>query len=241
MKVKAFLKINRMDVHGVFCTRYWCEVFKDYETYILCDKFKQDAEPPPAELKSILFDYPHVKVVNSDYTLGEHLGTLKPRKRGMAMANLTGIGYSKDADAFWMIDADDTMFLSHAFDVVQAKLQIAEQQFQERGLDAYSLDFYRNKTNGWTFGIALLSSAINPAIMQTVSGDEMMSYGGPRNIDTAFHVLWKRGNLKCANFVFGGMAFQHTYNNYPEMPQGVYYWNKGHLWEAPLQPDVVTI
>ena len=203
-----------MNAHGVFCTRYWCEVFKDY---------------------------PNINIVNSDYELGQHLACLKPRKRGMAMANLTGITLSQDADAFWMIDADDTMFLNCSFDRVRDKLRIAESQFAQQGLDAYSLDFYRNKTNGWTFGVALLSSKIDPAILKTVSGDEMMSYGGPRNIDTAFHVLWKRGDLKCANFVFGGMAFQHTHNNYELMPEGVYYWSKGRLWDQPLQSDVVTI
>jgi hypothetical protein len=70
---------------------------------------------------------------------------------------------------------------------------------------------------------------------------EMRDLNFARNIDSVFHVLWKKQQLNCANFVFGGMAFQHTYNNYPLMPQGVYYWNKGCLWNRPLQPDVVTI
>lgn len=240
MNVKAFLKINRMDAHGIFCLRYWCEVFKDYETYILCDKFKQGEEPPPAELQTVGADYPKIKFINSDYTSKKYFANLKPRKVGMAMANVTPI-MRGDSDAFWMIDADDTMFLSHAYDRVQEKLRIAEQQFTEQNLDAYSLDFYRNHNNGWTFGVALIRTNISMDLLASVQGPEMRDLNFARNIDTVFHVLWKKEQLNCANFVFGGMAFQHTYNNYPLMPQGVYYWNKGCLWDVPLQSDVVTI
>ena len=235
MKTKAFLKIDRMDSSGILCLRFWLEVFKNYETYILCDR-ETDL------LETVQKDYPQAKLIQSDRTvIAECCTTLKSSKRNMAAANLTGFKLSQNADAFWMIDADYTMFLSHAYDRVQEKLRIAEQQFVERELDAYSLDFYRNHNNGWTFGVALIRTNISMDLLASVQGPEMRDLNFARNIDTVFHVLWKKEQLKCANFVFTGIAFQHTYNNYPLMPQGVYYWNKGCLWEAPLQPDVVTI
>lgn len=240
MNVKAFLKINRMDAHGVFCLRYWCELFREYETYIICDKFTQGSDPIPAELTTVNADYPNIQIINSDYTSKRYFANLKPRKVGMAMANVTPI-MRGDSDAFWIIDADDTMFLTHAFDSVRERLRVVEQQFAQRNLDAYSLDFYRNHNNGWTFGVALIRTAISLDLLSSVDGMEMRDLNFARNIDSVFHVLWKKQQLNCANFVFGGMAFQHTYNNYPLMPQGVYYWNKGCLWDQPLQPDVVTI
>lgn len=230
-----------MDAHGIFCLRYWCELFREHETYIICDKFRElENELPPTELATVIQDYPDIKIINSDYTSKPYFRNLKPRKVGMAMANVTPI-MRGDCDAFWMIDADDTMFLTHAYDVIRDKIRTAEKHFKENNLDAYSLDFYRNHNGGWTFGVALIRTSIPMQLLSTVQGDEMRELGYARNIDSVFHVLWKKELLKCANFVFSGQAFQHTYNNYPLMPEGVYYWNKGCLWDVPLQPDVISI
>lgn len=224
-----------MDASGCLCLRFWCEVFKEYETYILCDR-------DPAPLQSILLDYKNSVLLSSDRnTIAECCENLKPRKRNMAAANLTGFKMSQDADAFWMVDADDTMFLTRNFDLLREKIRSAEEIFQRDQYDAFSLDFYRNLNNGWTFGLALMKSSLPYQRIKEVKGPEMIDLGFARNIDSAFHVLGDKGIIKRGNFVFNKMAFQHLHNNYPLMPEGVYYWSAKHLWNVPLQSDVVSI
>lgn len=237
MTVKAFLKINRTGASAIACLRHWLEIFKHHETYILCDW----EYPFPPELTAAQRDYPNSKIIDSDRSLTAYCGGLKGAKHGMASANLTGFAYSRDADAFWMVDADDTQFLTYDFELVRNKIKQAEETLNNKNLDAFSLDFYRNLNNGWTFGLALIRSNCNWQAMKTLTREDVESTGLARNIDTAFQVLGNRGVLKLGNFVFDGLAFQHLYNNYPEMPHGIYSWHRGQLWGKPLQPDVVVI
>ena len=224
-----------MDASGVLCLRFWLEVFREYETYILCDR-ETDL------LDTVQKDYPQAKLISSDRTIiAECCETLKSSKKNMAAANLTGFKLSRNVDAFWMIDADDTMFLTNELDTLRAKLSRAEELFQEKNFDGFSLDFYRNYNNSWTFGVCLLKSDLDYTKIKQVSGDDMANLGLARNIDSAFDVLGRQGHWKLGNFVFSRMAFQHLYNNYPLMPHGIYIWNKGKLWDIPLQPDVINI
>lgn len=237
MKIKAFLKINRTGASAIACLRHWLEIFRDHETYILCDW----AYPFPQELTNAQRDYPRSTIIDSDRSLTRYCGALKGAKHGMASANLTGFVYSQDSDAFWMVDADDTQFLTYDFDLVRAKIRQAETVMHERGLDAFSLDFYRNLNNGWTFGLALINSTCQWQRMNELTRQDVESTGLARNIDTAFQVLGDQGIIKLGNFVFDGLAFQHLYNNYPDMPHGIYVWRRGHLWDQPLKSDVVVI
>ena len=237
VKVKAFLKINRPGASAISCLRHWLEIFKHHETYILCDW----AYPFPPELTAAQRDYPGITIIESDRSLVEYCGGLKGAKHGMATANLTGFIYSKNADAFWMVDADDTQFLVYDFDLIRKKIYRAEEIFQEKNYDAFSLDFYRNLNDGWTFGLALIRTQCDWQEMKSFKREDVESTGLARNIDTAFQVLGNRGILKLGNFVFDGMAFQHLYNNYPEMPHGIYVWHRGRLWDKPLQSDVIII
>lgn len=237
MKTKAFLKINRTGASAIACLRHWLEIFRDHETYILCDW----AYPFPLELTSAQRDYPGSTIIDSDRSLTEYCAGLKGAKHGMASANLTGFRYSQDADAFWMIDADDTQFLIYDFDLIRKKILQAENIMQDRQLDAFSLDFYRNLNDGWTFGMALIRVNCAWQRMKEIRREDMESLGLARNIDSAFHVMGQRGILKIANFVFDGVAFQHLYNNYPDMPHGIYSWHRGRLWDQPLKSDVVVI
>lgn len=237
MKTKAFLKINRTGASAISCLRHWLEIFRYHETYILCDW----PQPWPEELISAQRDYPASRIVASDRSLTEYCGGLKGAKHGMASANLTGFQHSQDADAFWMIDADDTQFLTYNFDAIRKKISRAEEIMRERSLDAFSLDFYRNLNDGWTFGMALIRVECAWQRMREIQREDMEVLGLARNIDSAFHVMGQRGILRIANFVFDGQAFQHLYNNYPAMPHGIYSWHRGSLWDQPLKSDVIVI
>jgi hypothetical protein len=225
----------------VLCLRFWLEVFKNYKTFILCDRYKPDIDPTPDYLKTVLMDY-NVAVINSDYSIGDaYCGNLKPAKRGMASANLTAFQHVKKEENFWMIDADDTVFLTRDFEGLREKLKTAEQYLLDKKLDGFSLDFYRNLNNGWTFGVCLLRGGMPWQLIKDVDMGPMSEMGFARNIDTAFDSLRRQEIFKLGNFVFDRMAFQHQINNYPEMPHGIYAWHRGNLWDKPLQPDVIVI
>jgi hypothetical protein len=241
MKIKTFLKFHRTDPASVLCLRFWLELFRDYDTYILCDRYDPKTEMPPEYLKTVLADY-SVTVINSDYSIGEkYCQNLKGAKRGMASANMTAFQHSTDSNAFWMIDADDTLFLTRDFEGLREKLKSAEQYLNTYCLDAFSLDFYRNLNNGWTFGLALLKSNMPWQLIKDIDMGPMVNAGYARNIDTAFDSLGRSGKIKIANFVFDRFAFQHQCNNYPDMPHGIYAWNKRKLWDVPLKDDVISL
>jgi len=173
--MKAFLKINRIDPASTLCLRHWCEIFKMYETFILCDLYDPQKDPAPSFLKSIIDEY-QVTVINSDYSIGPtYCKCLKGAKHGMASANMTCFQHLDKSKAFWIIDADDTMFLTRNYDFIREKL------------------------------------------------------------------LKNKGLLKLENFVIDRIAFQHSINNYPEMPHGIYVWHKGTLWNTPLKSDVIVL
>lgn len=241
MTVKAFLKIHRTDPSSIICLRFWLELFKNYKTFILCDRYKPGVDPTPEYLKTVLIDY-NVTVINSDYSIGEtYCRNLKGAKRGMASANLTAFQHINKEENFWMIDADDTMFLTRDFDELREKLKKAEQYLTDNNLDGFSLDFYRNLNDGWTFGVCLLKGSMPWQLIKDVDMGPMTDKGFARNIDTAFDSMSKSGVIKLANFVFDRQAFQHQCNNYPDMPHGIYVWHRNKLWDVPLQPDVITL
>ena len=132
-------------------------------------------------------------------------------------------------------------FLTHRWDALNEKLHNAENYLTEHKLDGFSLDFYSTHNAGWTFGVALFRSDLDWTELTQVKGSEMRDFMFPRNIDAAFHCMRERGAWKLESFVFSGMSFQHVYNNYPDMVNGVYYWNKGKLWDIPLPERIVSI
>jgi hypothetical protein len=72
MKTNVFLKIDRMDMHAVHCLRFWLETFKDYPTWILCDRTEEDGSRPRI-LETCFVDYPQTKFVASDRSLVSYL------------------------------------------------------------------------------------------------------------------------------------------------------------------------
>jgi len=238
---KVFLKFHRTDPASILCLRFWCELFKNYKTFIICDRYNPSSDPTPEYLKTVLIDY-DVTVINSDYSIGEtYCKNLKGAKRGMASANMTAFQHINKDEIFWMIDADDTLFLTRDFDGLREKLKAAEHYLVTNGLDGFSLDFYRNLNNGWTFGVCLLTGSMDWQKIKDVNMGPMVDLGFARNIDTAFDSMSRAGIIKLANFVFDRYAFQHQCNNYPEMPHGIYSWHRGKLWDKPLQLDVISL
>ena len=78
MKTNVFLKIDRMDMHAVHCLRFWLETFKDYPTWILCDRTEEDGSRPKI-LDTCFIDYPQTKSQGYSLPASEYLTPQKSR------------------------------------------------------------------------------------------------------------------------------------------------------------------
>jgi hypothetical protein len=237
---KVFLKFNRSDASALLCLSYWLELFKNYEIIILCDLFPDTGLTPkwmdPVLLGKIF------TVKNSDYTLRyrvEHLFT-KKTKLNQACANLTCFNLlTIQDDNFWLIDADDTMFLHRDFDLIRIKLKIVEDRLVEEDLDGLSLDFYREiKEDHWSFGVAFLASRIN---LDLLSNANLFKKQAIKNLDHAFDNLRISNQYKLKSFVIDDCGFQHLINFCQEVPGGIYYWKNKQLWNTPLASDIIIL
>lgn len=241
--MKVFLKYNREGPSALICLHYWIELFSNYEIIINCDLFDVDKDKIPDNLKNLALNK-NVKFINSDYSTGNiYTPNFKAKKRAMASANLTAWNHLKSEDQyFWIIDADDTMFLSANFNLIREKIKLAEDYALKHNLDGFSLDFYREYNDSWTFGVCLLKTNIPWKDIKNVTTEELIQNGLANNCDSCFDMLGRKGIVNLKNFVFDRCSFQHLINkNYTAIPNGLYYWRDGKLWNTPLKPDVIVL
>lgn len=240
--MKAFLKYNREEPFSKVCLLHWLELLNDYEIFIVCDLFNVKTESPPEYLSNFVKGK-NVKFVNTDYSLGDEYASMcKSRKRAMASANLTCFKYATPADrCFWIVDADDTMFLTKDYPYLKEKFKLAEKFLLDESLDAFSLDFYREYNDTWTFGVCLVNSNMNWKLIKGVTGEDIVGLELSLNTDSIFDILGRKGIFKLKNFVFDRHAFQHVVNNFRKMNVGVYYWQDKKLWDTPLKDDIVIL
>lgn len=240
--MKVFLKYNRIGTVEESCLSFWLEVFAQYEIYIVCDLFNVDKDSVPKNLKKLTNNI-NVTFINSDYSLGnQYVPYIKGRKRGMASANLTCFNYLESKDKFlWIIDADDTKFLDYDIDELRKKFVKAQKYLLDNNLDGFSLDFYRNYNDTWTFGVCVMSSKIEWKKIKDVTDKNLQSFKLPGNSDSVFDCLGRMGQLKLKNFVFDNHKFQHVYNNFRKLEKGIYSWSDKKLWNTPLKEDVIIL
>lgn len=238
--MKVFFTFNRNDTTSLICLYNWLEIFKDYEIVIVCDLYDVSREPTPSYLSN--FPIPFT-VVNSNYKLGEIL-PFKARKRMQASAKLTCFERAKSHSHFWMVDADDTMFLTRDYKLVREKIKRVEQLSIEKGLDGFSLDFYRETHHDhWSFGLSFLKTDISFELFKQVTPEDTDTIPGlTKNLDSWFDVLRRRKILKLESYVFDNIPFQHNVNPMSAPMHGIYLWNNRVLnGVGPLKPDVISI
>lgn len=238
--MKAFFTFNRNDTTSLICLQNWLEIFRDYEIIIVCDLYDVVRESKPSYLSNLPFLF---TVINSNYKLGEIL-PFKARKRMQASAKLTCFEKAKPNNHFWMVDADDTMFLTRNFDLVRQKLKRVEQISLEKNLDGFSLDFYRETHHDhWSFGLSFLKTNISFDLFNQVTPEDTDATPGlTKNLDSWFDVLRRRKILKLESYVFDNIPFQHNVNPMSAPMHGIYLWNNRNLnGVGNLKDDVVSI
>jgi hypothetical protein len=238
--MKAFFTFNRNDTTSLICLYNWLEIFKDYDVTLVCDLYDVARQPKPSYLSNIPFSF---KVINTNYKLGEIL-PFKARKRMQASAKLTCFEQARSEGYFWMVDADDTMFLTRNLDLIREKLKRVEQLSLEKNLDGFSLDFYRETHHDhWSFGLSFLKSNISFDLFKQVTPEDTDTIPGlTKNLDSWFDVLRRRKILKLESYVFDNIPFQHNINPMSAPMHGIYLWNNRILnGVGSLREDVISI
>lgn len=240
---KVFLKFNREEEFSFECLKHWIDVFKNDNIYIITDLF--DYNSPPKKFLQYIDSLLNVKILNSNYNLSDTYIPLikKEAVKKLASPNLTCFENITNEDrSYWVIDADDTRFLSENPTVIRNKLRRCEDILDKEKLDAISLDFYRClDINAWTYGVCLVSSVLDKSLLKTISQDKIKSYGLVLNFDSVVDIVGREGHLNLKSFVFDKTKFQHVVNRYPKLADGIYYWENRKLWNTPLREDVIVI
>lgn len=228
--MRVYLKYNRNTIQSRFCLERWLKIFCDYEKYIICD---------------IAADYENLnlngcKFLNSNYNL------VKPytncfhgsRWSNPGAANLTAYDHASGESAFWLIDSDDTILHHSDTKLIIDRLKKCEKHFIDNNLDGLSLDFYREFTGQWSFGVALLNGKTNLSLLNKVDlsviPEEHIVW---KNMDMIFTILRQQKMLKLESFILDNFGFSHLR---PDL-ESSYYWANGKLWDIDLGEDIVII
>jgi hypothetical protein len=232
---KVYLKFNNLDAMSITCLTFWIEFFKnDYELVLLCDK--------DGGAVNKLVNNHDLKLYNTNYLLTAPYKKLFKTDKNIncAAVNLTIFEMAKNDEWFWMIDADDTMFLTYNIKNLKEKIKKVEDLFLNSEMDGLSLDFYREFRDHWSFGVCLFRGTINYTKLIEIDVTEFKKI--PRNLDGCFDILRKNNTLKLQSFVLDETMFIHTKSfKLDYVPNGVYYWENKKVWNTPLNPEVIII
>jgi hypothetical protein len=239
--MKVFLKFNRDTAAAKICLDHWLKIFSNDDIVIISDLYNVNSETKIKRLADIT-----VPIVNTDYSLSaEYQNCFGGGKgelwRKAGSANFTAYKLAGIDTTFWLIDADDTMFVSTNYAEIRSKLLSAEQYFDKKKLDGLSIDFYRELVNDhWSFGVCLLTTNTNLENLKVINPEEISQIIRYINLDGAFDVLRRNNTFKLESFVLNNYFFHHHVDR-PQLSFGLYYWVNNTLWnKIPLAGDVIS-
>lgn len=217
-KIACYFKVNRLREYTFLCIQNWINVFeykKNIDLYIICDNDLLKKEI----CQNIVFTNSNIKFIKSNIKNTKKLGNkiAIKRWRRAAYAHLTAYwhAYNYKYDAFWNIDADDTIILLPP-QRTSNLLNKIEQFSQEKGIDNFSLDMWRSYTGSkhWTFGITYTLNNKNwlSTISNLYNNDWVLKYKDYNieyNLDWFFTYLLEYQNVKNETFYIENCSFIH--------------------------------
>jgi hypothetical protein len=238
--IEVFLKCNRETLPSLICLDFWIKVFSDYKVTIICDLFDVTNSNPSSELKKVAR---HIPIINTDYSLSKPFGHLLKVERwhNVCSSNLTCFK-ATTSNNFWLIDADDTQFLTTDISMIKEKVKRAEDYLIDGNLDGLSLDFYREiKKDHWSFGMALFRGNLDLLPLANLTPDDLYKYKGLiLNFDSVLDYARRSDMMNFQSFVFDNCFFQHQLEQ-PALPYGVYFWKDRKIWNTiDLRDDIVS-
>lgn len=240
MRVKTvYLKFNREKRGHKICLDSWLNIFDRYKKVLVTDNL---TDPKNIRYIDDICKKHNMEKINTNYSLADpYLGFLDKTWINAAAVNLTC--FKREQEPFWLIDADDTLFLTKDFDDLKSRFRLAEDYFFNNNLDAFSLDFYRElASDHWSFGVTLINPLIDLSKLQKVARSDAENRRLICNLDSAFDCLRIKREYRLKSFIFDRCFFQHHADNPRYLPYGVYYWENRSLWgHTPIREDVISI
>lgn len=235
--IDVFLKYNRDTFSSVLCLKRWIDIFEDHNITIVCDLFDEN-NTLPEEYKKFIPS--NIKIIKTDYSLSQPFTHLLKTSRWHRVAASNLVCWEKSiSQHFWIIDADDTIFLSDV-NLIKQKIKNCEKYFLSSNLDGISLDFYREiKKDHWSFGMVLFKKQIDLKKLATITPDDLSKHKGLiLNLDSVFDYARRSNMLNLKSFVFDNCYFQHHLEQNC-LPWGVYFWTQKSIWGTiPLKDDI---
>jgi len=242
--MKVYLKFNKTDTVGYMCLLSWLEIYKEYQIVLVCDLFDINKDPVPKFLKDTLDQHTFpIEIINTDYSLSIPFDDiiLDKRYRRAAAANLTCFKHNLDDPFFWLVDADDTMFLTRNFTLIKEKLKAAEEIAVNDNLDSLALDFYRMQNGTWSFGICLVKQALDFADIKNSLPEDQWNSKDTRCLDIWFDKLRRQHKLNLRSFVLDKTSFIHYVHKTKTLPYTLYEWSDNKLNGVPLPEDFIIL
>lgn len=243
--MKAYLKYNRLEAAGWMSLLFWLEVFKDYDITIVCDLFDVKTQEPPLMLKNILQSVNYKgNIINTDYGSSHIFNDviLKKKYRTAGAVNTTCFNYHTSTDPFWLIDADDTFFITRDYNYLRSKLAKAEEIMRKNNYDGFGLDFYRVYNDTWSFGVALMRPGLDfNYIRAQLKDEDFVPKKDTKCLDVWFDKLRKQGKLKLESFVIDQGNFVHYIDGKFERPYNLYEWYNGKWNDKPLPKGIIIL
>lgn len=242
--MKVYLKFNKTDTTGYVCLLFWLDIFKEYEIVLVCDLFDIKISSPPLLLKTILENTgKDIKILNTDYTLSLPYDDLilDKRYRRAAAANLTCFADNRNSNYFWLIDADDTIFLARDYSLIKEKLRLAETEFIKNRYDSLALDFYRMQNDTWSFGICLVQQQLDFSNLRLQLSDADFNVKDTRCLDICFDKLRRKSILNLKSFIINNTSFIHYVHKTKNLPYTLYHWENNKLNGVDVPGDFLKL
>lgn len=240
--MKAYLKFNKTDSVGYMCLISWLQIFKNHEIILVCDLFPA-SDKIPTPLKEILGHYQDsIKIINTNYMSSKMFDDLipDPRYQKAAAANLTCFDDCQDS-YFWLVDADDTMFLTRNLQEITERLKSAENIIQQEKYDSLALDFYRMQNNTWSFGICLVKQSLNFAEIRNQLSNDSFTPKDTKCLDICFDKLRRQNKLNLRSFIIKNTSFIHYVHRTRNLPYTLYEWSDTQLNGKNLPEDFLKL
>lgn len=241
-----YLKINRRERYTYRNLQIWIDVvsfFPKYKVLLLCDD-KMLIEQVRSEVQA---DWDKIEIINScrqDKELTYIVNnTANERWKNAGYAHLTCFLHARDNhfEAFWNIDADDTVFCLQARKTAELLKCVEDYCHSDGSFGAMGLDMWVTFTKAlhWSLGITYVNGNIDwIRIMMEHSEDDTFKENydkviQPQNIDGYLSYLknYVMNNGEFKTFFVDNLRFIHYADDFFKRPlsSGMFYWKEGYM------------
>ena len=241
-----YLKINRQEKYTYRNLKCWLDIlsfFPEYRVYLLCDnqalieqvKTEIDIEWDKIEVIQSCRDNERLKYIVQNVA-NEHW-------QNAGYAHLTTFLHAKENqfDAFWNIDADDTVFCLPAEQTAQILRNVEKYSEADDEFGAIGLDMWVTFTKAlhWSLGITYINGNVEwikimmDHCQDTKFKENYIKKIQPQNVDGYLSYLkdFVMDNGEFKTFYVDGLRFIHYADDFFKRPlsSGMFYWKDGYM------------